>query len=134
MARIEFIMQKSHVMIVSLPGTWQKLLQNNMESYPYVRADSIASGGLSALNMIKDQPPDMIVIDSSIPPDDVNVLVQNVKEENPDIKIIVLTDTGRERRKVLRSGADYAISSCNYEEAIDGILKELNNSLNLSLT
>jgi DNA-binding NarL/FixJ family response regulator len=128
------IMEKLHVMIVSLPGTWQRMLQNNMESYPYIRADSIASGGLSALELIKDQPPELLVIDSSIPPDDADALVQKVKEENPEIKIIVLTDTAPQRRRILRSGADYAVQSSNYEEEIDRILHELNNSLNLSLS
>jgi DNA-binding NarL/FixJ family response regulator len=128
------IMEKLYVMIVSMPGTWQKLLQNNMESYPFIHVNSIASGSLSALQMIKKRVPDLIVIDSSIPSEDVNALVQNLKEENPDIKLIVLTDTARQRRRILRSGADYAISSCNYEEEIDEILQNMNNLSNLSLT
>jgi DNA-binding NarL/FixJ family response regulator len=133
MAKVDFIMQKQNVMIVSLPGTWLKMLQNNMESYPFITADSIANGSLSALQLIKKRVPDLIVIDSSIPSDDVNALVKNVKEENPEIRIIVLADTARQRRRILRSGADYAISSCNYEKEIEEILQSMNNSFNVSL-
>jgi len=118
-------MQTLHAMIVSLPGTWQKMLQQNLEDHPFVEVDNLASGALSALALVKNQNPDFVLIDSSIAFDDVDVLVQNLKEIKPDIQVIVLVDTSYMLKRIRRKGADYAISLCNYEEAIGEVLQKI---------
>jgi len=130
MGTVDLIMPKLHVMIVSLPGIWQKMLQNNIESYPFVEVDHVASGGLSAIQRIKKQPPNLIVIDSSIPVDDSKVLIQRLREENPKIKIIILTDTAYQQKIMLRNGVDYVVSTCNYEAEIAEILENMNKLIN----
>ena len=125
MVTIDAIMQKLHVMIVSLPGTWQRMLQQNLEDYPFVEVDNVASGALSAVQLIETQEPDLILIDSSIPFQDVNALIKNVKERNPEIQVIVLADTSYQLKRILGSGAEYAISSCNYEEEISEVIREI---------
>jgi DNA-binding NarL/FixJ family response regulator len=130
MGTVDLIMPKLHVMIVSLPGIWQKMLQNNMESYPFVEVDHVVSGGLSALQSIKKQPLSLVVIDSSIPVDDAKVLIQRLKEENPKIEIIILTDATYQQKTMIRNGADYAISSCTYEAEIAEILEKMNKLIN----
>ena len=125
MVTIDAIMQKLHVMIVSLPGTWQRMLQQNLEDYPFVEVDNVASGALSAVQLIETQEPDLILIDSSIPFQDVNALIKNVNERNPEIQVIVLADTSYQLKRILRSGAEYAISSCNYEEEISEVIREI---------
>lgn len=122
MVKIDTIMQILHAIIVSLPGTWQRMLQHNIESYSIVEVDNIAGGGLSALQLIKKRIPDLLLIDSSIPVDDANALVERVKNNYPNVQIIVLTDTSYQRKNALRYGADFAISSCNYEEEISEII------------
>ena len=130
MGTVDLIMPKLHVMIVSLPGIWQKLLQNNIESHPFVEVDHVASGGLSAVQIIKKQPLNLVVIDSSIPVDDSKVLIQRLREENPKIKIIILTDTAYQQKIMLRNGVDYAVSTCNYEAEIAEILENMNKLIN----
>ena len=124
MVKIDSIMQKLHTLIVSLPGTWQRMLQHNIESYSFVEVEDIAGGGLSALQFIKKRIPNLIVIDSSIPMDDANALIQRVKDNHPDVQIIILTDTSYQRKNALRYGVDFAISSCNYEQEISEIMNK----------
>lgn len=122
-------MKKLRVMIVCHPGTWQRVLQKQMEAYSFVQIVGVASGSLSAAQFAKEHAPDLMVIDSSIPFDDLIALVQNVKGENPGTRSIVITDTTQQRRRVIQSGADYTISSFNYEAQIGEILNQLEGLL-----
>ena len=118
-------MKKLRVMVVSHPGTWQRVLQKNIEAHSYVKVVEVASGSLSAVQLAKENSPDLMVIDSSIPFDDLIALVQNVKRENPGTRSIVVTDTTQQRRRIIQSGADYTISSFNFESQIGEILNQL---------
>jgi DNA-binding NarL/FixJ family response regulator len=118
-------MKKLRVMIVSHPGTWQRVLQKNLEAYPFVDAVDVVTGSLSASQLAKENSPSLILIDSSIPIDDAIALVQIVKRENTNTNSVVITDTTQQRRKVIRAGADYTISSFNYESQIGEILNNL---------
>jgi DNA-binding NarL/FixJ family response regulator len=121
-------MKKLHAIIVSRPGSWQKMLQYYLEEYPFVGVDQVASGGLSAIQLVKDHQLDLLVIDSSIPFEDVDVLVRSVKKMQPDMCVIVIVDTIKEGNKISRAGADYAISSCNFEMQISEILNKINQN------
>lgn len=116
-------------MIVSHPGTWQRVLQKYIEAYSFVQVVGVAGGSLSAVQLAKEQSPDLMIIDSSISFDDLIALVENVKQENPGTRSIVITDTTQQRRKIIRSGADYTISSFNYEAQIREILNKLGTIL-----
>ena len=122
-------MKRLRVMIVSHPGTWQRVLQKNLEADPFVKEVEAVSGSLSASQLVREHHHDLILIDSSIPFDDAIALVHNVKQENPNTRSVVITDTSQQRRRVIRAGADYTISSFNYEAQIGEILKQMKESL-----
>lgn len=112
-------------MIVSHPGTWQRVLQKHLAAYAFVQVVGVAGGSLSAAQLAKEQSPDLIIIDCSIPFDDLLVLVENVNQANPGTTSIVITDTTQQKRRVIKSGADYTISSFNYESQIGEILNQI---------
>ena len=122
-------MKQLHVMIVSLPGSWQRVLQKNIEAYSFVKVISTVSGSLSASQLASQHQPDLVLIDSSIPFDDAIVLIRNLKTENPKTLSIAITDTTQQRRRMSRSGADFAVSSNNYETQIREILNQLEGTL-----
>jgi DNA-binding NarL/FixJ family response regulator len=122
-------MKKLCLLIVSHPGTWQRVLQMNIEAYPFVKVVEVVSGSLSASQLVSQHQIDLVLIDSSIIFDDAIALVQNVKLENPKTRSIVITDTTQQRRRVIRSGADYTISSYNFEAQIGEILNQLKGTL-----
>ena len=117
------------MIIVSLPGTWQRVLQNNLEAYSFVDVIDTVGGTLSASRLAIRHQPDVVLIDSSIPGDDAVVLIQTLKKDNSKTLSVVITDTTKQQGKMSRSGADYAILSMNYETQMDEILNKLKEAL-----
>jgi DNA-binding NtrC family response regulator len=123
------LMENLSVMIVSLPGTLQRVLQRNIESYPYVNVVGVVSGTLTASKRARQLSPHVMIIDSTIPFDDAMALVENLEQENLETKSIVITDTTQQRRRILRTGADYTLASFDYESRIGEILNQLKDLL-----
>ena len=122
-------MKKLRAMIVSHPGTWQRVLKKNIEAHSCVEVVDSVSGSLSASQLAGRHQPDLVLIDSSIPFDDAVVLIRNLKLENPKTLILAIADTTQQRRRMSRSGADYTVSSGNYESQISEILDQLGGML-----
>lgn len=122
-------MKNLRVMIVSLPGTWQRVLQKNIEAYPFVKFVDVVSGSLSAMQHINQYHSDLMLIDSSIPFDDMVALVRNLKLEHPETRSIVITDTTQQRRRISQVGADYTVSSYNFESQIGEIFNQVKRTL-----
>jgi len=118
------IMKNIRAIIVSMPGTLQRMLQKSIEANPSVEVTGIVHGGLSALQLVEQSDPDLLLIDYSIPIDEAVAIVRNVKQKNPEIVSIVITDTSHQRRKVTEAGADYALSSFNFEPQLQDILNK----------
>lgn len=117
------------MIIVALSGTWQKMIQRYLGGHHSVNVVGIAQGSLSAVQLANEHHPDLMLIDSSIPFDDVIALVRNVKVENPETRSIVITDTTQQRRKITQAGADYTLSSYNFETQIGEILNQVRGTL-----
>jgi DNA-binding NarL/FixJ family response regulator len=117
------------VMVVSHPGIWQRVLQRSFDNFPFVKVVNVVNGSLSASQLAKDLPPDIILIDSSIPFDDTVALLRNIKNEHLKTRSIVITDTTRQTREVIRAGADYTLPSYNLESKIGEILNYLKEKL-----
>ena len=127
--RNDTMTKKLRVMLVSHPGTWQKMLKKKIESHQHVGEIEVVSGSLSASQLVKDAQSDLILIDSSIPFDDALVLVHIVNLENPGIRSMIITDTTKQRRRVLQVGVDFVASSFNVETQIEKVLDQLSENL-----
>ena len=117
------------MIILALPGSWQKMIQRNLEVHHSVNVVGIAQGSLSAVQLAREHHPDLLLIDSSIPFDDAITLIQNLKRENPEIHTTVITDTTQQRRKIIRAGAEYTLSSFDFDSQIGEILHQLQGTL-----
>jgi DNA-binding NarL/FixJ family response regulator len=122
-------MKKLRLLILSHPGAWQRVLQMNIEAYPFVKVVEVVSGSLSASQLVSQHQIDLVLIDSSIPFDDAVALVQNVKLENPETRSIVITDTTQQSRRITWVGADYTLSSYHFESQIGTILDQMRETL-----
>jgi DNA-binding NarL/FixJ family response regulator len=121
--------KKLSILVVSPPGAWQRLLQVSFEYYSFVEVVNVVTGSLSASQLANEHRPDLIVIDSSVPFDDMLVLIQKVKNENHGIKTLVITDTTQQKRKVLQAGADFNVSAYDFESHIGELLNQIRHSL-----
>ena len=122
-------MKKLSVLVVSPPGAWQRLLQMSIESSSFVEVVNVATGSLSASQFAIEQRPDLIVIDSSVPFDDMLALIRKVKAENHGMKSLVITDTTQQKRRVIQAGADFTVSAYDFESRIGELLIQVRNSL-----
>ncbi|MFL7893607.1 MAG: response regulator [Anaerolineales bacterium] len=117
------------MIITALPGSWQKMIQRNLEMQHSVNVVGIAQGSLSALQMAREHHPDLLLIDSAIPSNDAIALIQTMKQEKPKTRSIVITDTTQQRRRFIRAGADYTLLSFNFDSQISEILNQLQGTL-----
>lgn len=117
------------MIITALPGSWQKMIQRNLETQHSVNVIGIAQGSLSALQMAREHHPDLLLIDSAIPSNDAIALIQTMKQEKPKTRSIVITDTTQQRRRFIRAGADYTLLSFNFDSQISEILNQLQGTL-----
>ena len=121
--------KKLNVLVVCPPGVWQRILQMSIESYSFVKVVNVATGSLSASQLANEHHPDLIVIDSSVPFDDMLALIRKVKAENHGMRSLVITDTTQQKRRVIQAGADYTISAYDFESRIGELLNQVKNSL-----
>ncbi len=96
--------------IVSMPGTMQESLRANLEAIPGMEVVALASGCLSAVRLVQEKQPDVVVIDSNLSEDEVIAFLKDVKRVHPEIRLVVLTHTTRQQWRILDNGADAALS------------------------
>jgi CheY-like chemotaxis protein len=92
--------------IASAPGIMAQSLRAMMESVPLVRVVGIAAGCLSALQMVREFRPALIVIDTNLPIEDVQVLLQQLKREELPTRSLVLAATWSQAQQTQAAGAD----------------------------
>jgi DNA-binding NarL/FixJ family response regulator len=95
--------------IASAPGIAEQSLRATLESLPAVRIIGTAAGCLSALQMVHLWQVDLLVIDSNLPFADVQVLLQQLKDEGLATQSLVLTASSAQVRRALAAGADAAL-------------------------
>ena len=118
-------MKNLRVIIVTMPGTWQKVLQKNLEAHPSVDRVDVAHGSLSAMQLAEEHHPDMLLIDSGIPTDETIALLNNIKLTSSETRSVVLTDTSRQGRRITLAGADFTLPSYSFTTRIGDILNGL---------
>jgi chemotaxis response regulator CheB len=117
------------VTIASRPGTWQNFLKNELSSYPFVRIVGVTTGSLTALKISKQHQPGVLLIDSSIPIEEVIAILESIMLENPGILTIVIADTTQQRRKLTHAGADHVVSTFEFKLKIQEIFNQFNEKL-----
>ena len=118
-------MKNLHVLVVAMPGTWQRVLQKNLEAHPSVGRVEVVHGSLSAMHLAEENHPDLILIDSGIPTEETVALLNNIKSTNSGTRSVVLTYTSRQGRRITLAGADFTLPSYSFTARIGDILNGL---------
>ena len=113
------------VLIVSLPGMMQNIIGETFIKRADIDLVGIACGGLSAIKMIGQYLPDLIVINSNLPETETSELIQWLKEEHPQIVSVALGETSHQVSRAANAGADFALLSYSLPDQ----LNRLNGSL-----
>ena len=95
--------------LASRPGAIQASLRATLGSFPQITVSSSASGGLSALNKVREDRPSLLVIDGALSEGEVAQLLIEAKRADAQLRCIVLVDTVREGQSSLAAGADMVL-------------------------
>ncbi len=100
-----------------------------LSSRPQFEVVSEGEDGLQVINAVKRNPPDLVLLDLTMPKMNGLDAIKSLKSRFPEIKIIVLTlhNTEEHIHAALEAGADgYVLKEANYSElelAINAVLK-----------
>ena len=118
-------MTELRVIIASLPGTWQRILQSQFQPFPSVKVIGVANGSFTAVEMVNEHLPDIVCIDSSIPISDAIAVIGKIKHDHPEIITIVIGDTFPQRNQLRDAGVDYVFSSYKFADQIRDVIDQL---------
>jgi chemotaxis response regulator CheB len=117
--------KRTKVVIVSLPGMFQHMLKETFTRRADVEVVGVANGGLSAIDLIKKQLPELVVIDSNIPRAEASELIHWIKSECTRICSLWLVETSLQLKQAGTSGADVTLRSYSLPEKLDIVLGNL---------
>ena len=117
--------KRTKVVIVSLPGMFQHMLKETFTRRADVEVVGVANGGLSAIDLIKKQLPELVVIDSNIPRAEASELIHWIKSECTRICSLWLVETSLQLNQAGTSGADVTLRSYSLPEKLDIVLGNL---------
>ena len=86
----------------------------------------VASGCFTAANMIQQNRPDLVVIDSNLPEDAANQLIIHLKQEHPSVRSLVLVETTQQLNSATSERADISLLSYSLLDSLDSVLGNMN--------
>ncbi len=120
--------QRNRVVVVSQPGVLREALVAVLASYATTTITGRASGALTALNLVRQQPPHLLVIDNTLPEDEAIALVRQVKQECPAVACLVFSSAYRPQPQWHDAGADELLPRYSSGEELDQALRRLTHS------
>ncbi len=92
--------------VVSRPGVMQQALRTSLSACHPIMVLSSAGDGLTALNQIMAQHPDLVVIDANLLPEESEALIIAVKAVSDPPRCLVFVLTSQYEARMLAAGAD----------------------------
>ena len=117
--------EKITTIIAARPGSIRRSLRTTLESIPWLDIRGIANGGLSAMSLVRQYKPSLLIIDSGLLQEEVEMLLQKTKQEQQKIMCLVVAETSRQQQILTDSGADRVILRSEPTERLIKSLEEL---------
>jgi DNA-binding NarL/FixJ family response regulator len=111
--------------IASRPGIMQESLRAMLSGSGQVVVTGSAGDGLSALSMVREVQPDLLVVDSNLLEDEALSLLKEVKGAWPEVRCLVLVQTTGRKNRALAAGADAVVSRNDPAAALNQALRQL---------
>ena len=100
------MMQRSSALIAAKPGWLQDGLQAIVRAVPQIEGVDRADDGPSALRMIAEHPPALILLDVDLSGDGIQAVLRQIKTGWPQIQCIVLVNNSQQGQIISADGAD----------------------------
>ncbi len=124
----QMVVEQNHqtkVLIVVLPGMMETLLKRTLTNRSDVSMIGSASGGLSAVSMIKEELPDLVIIESNFPDNETTRLVAWIREKCQKTRTLVLVETTQQHNQASQAGADIILYSYALAEKLDQVIEKI---------
>jgi len=116
---------KMQAIIVSRPGIMHESLRAVLATAPQIEVVKSVGDGLSALDVVREQPPHLLVIDSNLLEDEIVALLWHVKQECPAVCCLVLTESVRQEQWASAQGADAVWSRYRSTRELNELLEQI---------
>ena len=116
---------KIQTVLAARPGAIREALKSTLALFPRLEISGMANGGLSALALVRQQKPALIIVDPGLLEDEIAVLVQKIKQEQPQIRCLLLAETTRQQNLFLALDADAVILRSDTTERLVLVLDKL---------
>lgn len=110
------------VVLVSAPGLVQKATASILVSCPEVELLATVGGALSATTVVGETLPDLVLIDATLPDEEVAALLNWVKANAPQVRSVVMTVNSKQRDMLLEYGADVAYHRSSFASLLHDML------------
>jgi DNA-binding NarL/FixJ family response regulator len=93
-------------LIATRPGSLQSGLVALMTTMPQVNAVIVAEEAVSALRMIAEHLPTLVLLEMALPGEETRTVLKQIKATWPLVRCIVLADDVRQQQEAKAAGAD----------------------------
>jgi DNA-binding NarL/FixJ family response regulator len=110
--------------IVSASSIMEASIRSVLGSLSSVQIIGAAAGCLSALQLVREEKPDMLVIDANLPSQEMQILLQQVKQEGLRTRSLVMTATREQERRAFAAGADQVFPRYGSNDQLNAMIAE----------
>ena len=111
--------------IVSASAIMEASIRSIFGSLSSVQIIGSAAGCLSALQLVRDNTPDLLVVDASLPAQEMKILLQQIKQERSGTRSLVVTTTRDQERRARAAGADIVFPRYGSSDQLHSMVAEL---------
>lgn len=106
----------------------QNVIRRAFDAREDIELTGVASGALSALASIREQSPDLVVIDSYLPYAEVKELVASVRREERAVRFLALADSREQIRRLNAAGVDFILRTMDFPAKVGLALEKMGSS------
>ncbi len=110
------------VLLVCPPGLEQVSLYTSISAIPHATIIAKASGVVSALQLMQQHNPDVLLVDANILQGETTQLLKRIKELRSKVIRVVFVATRSQGRHLQQEGADYVLNYSNLNQLFPQIL------------
>ncbi len=118
----------SRIVVADDHPLFRSVVRDTLEKHPNLEVVAEASDGHQALQMCRRHRPDLVLMDLGMPVMDGVAATRAIKEESPEIHVLVLTaiDESRGLSNALEAGAEgYVLKDACAERLVDAVFRVL---------
>ena len=110
--------------IVSASDIMQASIRSIFGSLSSVQIIGSAAGCLSALQLVREKAPDLLVIDANLPGQEMKLLLQQIKQERLGTRSLVVTTTREQERRAFAAGADHVFPRYGSNDQLNAMIAD----------